>query len=201
MIPKFMLSLLSAFSVFIVGISGWGLGTGRGSSTKHGEQLYNIWYLFSFTAYITFVVMTIDQIEEAFTKEGNPTGQLGKYIILSLESYVDIRTEISVFAGIALLVLLPPSMAYLLSGLYGFADWKIFFPKTLIFLVYSLLKALVCFSGIVIVILPWSYFHGWSKATFFEILCASFGSLLRRNVFYHSLPIPESTGVIVAFKR
>ena len=168
---------IAIFSVAFVGASGWVLGTGVGTGKGQGKSLYRLWYLFSAVVCITIVAMTLAHVTGTFNNSGEPTGKIGNYILWIFDGYTDLKFELGIFLCAAFVIIAPPSMAYMLGGLFGFANWEILFPKILQFLLYCLIKAFVSFSGIVIIIMPWAYFEGWDKLTLTETFCASFASL------------------------
>ena len=155
---------------------GWILSSKVVFGKKQGDALYRIWYLFAAVACITILTLFIAQTEGLFAHENVNDSSLGRYIILLMESYIDLPTEMGILFSVAFIVVAPPSIAYVVSGFYGFAKWSILFPSIVDFLVYSIVKILVFFSAIVFTVIPWNYIHGWSRSTLFKVTCLTINS-------------------------
>jgi hypothetical protein len=150
---------VSIASIFLVGVFGWALGK------RHSVHLYRLWYFFSFFVCITLLIMIWAHSVNAFDKSGAATGKAGNYVLWAIKSYTDTKFEVSILSSAIFLIIVPPVITYLITGLYGFAYWKIPLRPILVFVMFSFLKFLISFAGIAVVLMPWAYYEGWATTS------------------------------------
>jgi hypothetical protein len=123
---------------------------------NHAQHIYLVWYLFSFSfvvlcSLITYSnVMEPNPISHSCNSFGLAYSELPAIkLVESISAYVtDLRGELLIISIVVGLVAVPQLLAYILSGISGSATTPIFVSKITQFAIWSLIKFLAVFSGL-----------------------------------------------------
>jgi hypothetical protein len=151
-------SVLSLIPMIMFVLFMFGTWLGKRSSV----HLRSILYFFSLAACLTFSALFLAHLEGAFDKNGVPIGWFGRSIMKALTIFLDLSGEFTIVSFVSFLIIAPQCMAYVLSGLYGYADNNFQFKNVLLGLFYIFVKSLVSFSGVTIVLIPFVSWEGWT---------------------------------------
>ena len=147
--PSIVYQIPFAF-IALVSLAGSGHLLGRANS----RHLYVLTYMASLFVCLAGLVAIFAHYTAAFDSAGTPKNITGYTVLWLLKSLIDFETEVFVLTASAIVIVIPPVFSYLITGLYGFAVWKMFFRPVLRYLVFSFVKFLVGYSIITIIFLP-----------------------------------------------
>lgn len=118
-------------------------------SKKNGSDIRVVWYLFSLTAMISFVMAWI-AIRTGAINNGNFVGEYGALLNSLIGFMLDLEKDFLIVTGIASLIMVPQCLCYILSGLSGNAKSPILMSASLSFLIWGVIKSLVVCASILV---------------------------------------------------
>lgn len=114
----------------------------------HPSSLRMIWYLFSLSFVVTAEVGLHARHINAINEQGQFVGDYEHILQLGLELMSDLKTDVLVFVGVLIAVILPQMLSYVLSGFFGCASIPLFEGRSTTLFVWALIKSFTACSGI-----------------------------------------------------
>lgn len=142
---SYILSLL----VFILCLVALHLILSEVSKNNPGD-IRIVWYFFSLSAVITFLLFGWARAYGAIDAQGGFHGKYGEILSFLLQASLGIEGSILLGLGILILIVAPQILSYILGGLYGCATSPIFVSETSAFVSWGFIKTFVVAAGVVI---------------------------------------------------
>jgi hypothetical protein len=151
--------------VLIITIACTGLLYYSGQVLKehHGDDIRIIWYFFSLTFVISYIIGLWATSNGAIDSSGSFVGEAGDFINKLLTATLDIKLSIYLILAILALILIPQFMCYLLSGIFGVASSPLYISESIKFLIWGLIKTFIIVSGVTAAILLFGSFSSWKS--------------------------------------
>jgi hypothetical protein len=133
----------------------------------HATEIYMVWYVFSFVFVLFFALYAL-----FFAYAVNPAshqteikssfGESEAAFFQTVFNYLtDFKGEVKMVLAVVGLVVVPQLLTYLLSGLSGSASPPVFVSQITKVAIWSLVKFLAAFSGLLAAIAVWGWFQPW----------------------------------------
>lgn len=139
-------------------------------SRTHQSDIRVVWYFFSLSAVISFLLTLWARKSEAVDTHGEFHGQAGNVLSFLLQSSLDVKGSLLLCGAIVVVILLPQVLSYLFSGLAGCASAPIFVQESLSFFVWGLVKTLCVASGVILIVPSYAWLDSWKDWSFHQYL-------------------------------
>lgn len=110
--------------------------------------LRTIWYFFSLSLVVTTEIGLHARYINAINEHGQFVGDYGHILELGLHLMSDLNTDMIVFAGLLIAVILPQLLSYGMSGLSGVAAIPLYAERSTTIFVWLVIKSFTVCSGI-----------------------------------------------------
>lgn len=107
-----------------------------------------IWYFFSLSLVATTEIGLHARYMNAINEHGQFLGEYGHLLELGLHLMSDLNTDILMFLGLLVVVILPQLLSYVMSGLFGVASMPLFAARSTTIFVWAIVKSFTVCSGI-----------------------------------------------------
>ncbi|UZA66855.1 hypothetical protein [Pseudomonas viridiflava] len=107
-----------------------------------------IWYFFSLSVVLTAEIALHARYVNAINEHGQFLGDYGHLLEFGLHFMSDLNTDILVFLGILVAVILPQLLSYVMSGLFGVASMPVFAGRSAAIFAWAVIKSFTVCSGI-----------------------------------------------------
>lgn len=145
-------------------------------SREHGGDIRVVWYFFSLSLVVTFVIALWAVDSGAITEHGTFQGGAGEALQKLLHFMLDLNADIKILVVIFAFIVLPQVFSYVLSGLSGCASNPLLIRESFSFFVWGLIKAFAGCAGIISSLSMfglWKNLAGWSVQGAFAMLFTS----------------------------
>lgn len=132
---------------------------------KYDEEIRIVWYLFSFTVVLSFIIGLWATQNQAIDSSGSFRGEAGQVLLWVINASVDINTSFKILAATVVIIVVPQLLTYVFSGLFGVATKPVFLSESISFLVWGIVKTLIVTSGVTISILLFGFIMKWDSFT------------------------------------
>ncbi|MCY1220731.1 hypothetical protein D9M72_327560 [compost metagenome] len=168
----FFIPIALGGSVILIGYSG------RMLASRHSSDVRIVWYLFSLTVTVTFMIAWWAGSAGAIDASGSFRGAAGTMLLKLLKSTLDIKTAFVVYGCVVGLVVIPQFASWALSGvLHGCASAPIFIGPAFRFLFWSVVKSLVVVAGVILPTSVYGWFSGWDGMNAIQLMDHAFIAL------------------------
>ncbi|MBD8707326.1 hypothetical protein IFT47_11855 [Pseudomonas sp. CFBP 13711] len=107
-----------------------------------------IWYFFSLSVIVTAEIGLHARYTSAINEHGQFVGDYGHILELGLHFMSDLNTDLLVFLGLLVAIILPQLLSYVISGLFGVASMPLFAGRSTTIFVWAVIKSFTVCSGI-----------------------------------------------------
>lgn len=152
--------------------------SGRMLASRHSSDVRIVWYLFSLTVTVTFMIAWWASHAGAIDASGSFRGATGAMLLKLLKTTLDIKTAFVVYGCVVGLVVIPQFASWAFSGaLHGCASAPIFIGSAFRFLFWSIVKSLVVFAGVVLPASVYGWSAGWNGMNTIQLVDQMFIAL------------------------
>ncbi|VVP33177.1 hypothetical protein PS865_04469 [Pseudomonas fluorescens] len=107
-----------------------------------------IWYFFSLSLVVTTEIGLHARYINAINEHGQFIGNYGHVLEWGLHFMSDLNTDMLMFIGLLVAVMLPQLLSYVMSGLFGVASMPLFAGRSTTIFVWAVIKSFTVCSGI-----------------------------------------------------
>lgn len=128
---------------------------------SHGRDIRIVWYFFSLSTVVTFLVAIWAIKEGAINTDGNFQGSYGPTLQALLSFMLDLKTDFFILGTIVSIIIIPQLITYLLSGISGSASSPLFIDSSKDIFVWGAIKSFAICAGIIFTLSIFSFAEGW----------------------------------------
>lgn len=128
---------------------------------KYASSVHVIWYLFSLSTCMTYVGLWWAQASGAVDVNGKAKNPVGAALINAMNFSLDLKTDFNVLSALAVLIIAPQLLSYLLSGAFGCASRPRMVSHCVNFFSWSMAKSAAIAAGVLLTVSLYGGTHSW----------------------------------------